>query len=149
MLNPLAMRKTVGRGRSLAVATPVSAVPINPLYRARARATLFGLCTALPLATLAACSTESRSDGDLAITPLYDQTTGHVVLQLSRALEGDERLLVRTRRGSFGTLDCGAADRSFSDVARTDDARLVGPAVDAKLLQPFYGPEWLHAEPTP
>ena len=106
------------------------------------------LCLAAPLATLVACAEPGGDGSDLQIAPLYDHNSGHLLFQLSRPLDGNERLLARARRGSLGTLDCAADAAQLSPVVDTGDVRLTGPTVDVGLTRPFYGPEWA-GEPTP
>jgi hypothetical protein len=109
----------------------------------RRASALIGALAAIPLAV--ACSSESEPPAELAVTALYDQTSGRVVLELSRELDG-ERITARVRRGSFGGLDCGAA--GFAPVTDTGGTSLVGPAVDEALTRPVYGPDWHEGEPT-
>jgi hypothetical protein len=105
------------------------------------------LITAIPLAALAACGAESGgSDRDLTVAPLYDQSSGRLLLQLNRPLDGSERILARVRRGSFGTLDCADA-ASLAAVVDTGETLLTGPDVDPAFTKQFYGPEWAQ-EPT-
>ncbi len=93
---------------------------------------------------LAACSDD---EVELTAKPLYDPTTGHAVVELSRELASDEELYVRARRGSFETLDCAELAASTERV-EASGATVTGPLVDPKLTKTFYGPEWGH-EPTP
>ena len=103
-----------------------------------ARAVLFGVLL------LGACSDD---DVELTAKPLYDPTTGHAVVELSRELASDETLYVRARRGTLGTLDC-AELADTTEAIPANGTTVEGPLVDAALTKPFYGPEW-GLEPTP
>ena len=97
---------------------------------------------ALMAVLLGACS----DDDALTVKPLYDQTSGRVMVELSRDLSGNEALYVRTRRGALATIDC-------SEVAKAERLEasgnpVIGPLVDPALTKPFYGPEWA-GDPTP
>jgi hypothetical protein len=106
------------------------------------------LLAAIPLAALSACAADAGGGGDLQIAPLYDHTSGHLLLQLDRPLDGNERILARVRRGSFGALDCAADAGALTAVTDSGKTLLTGPAVDPALTRQFYGPEWA-SEPTP
>ncbi|HLL21502.1 MAG TPA: PPC domain-containing protein, partial [Kofleriaceae bacterium] len=81
------------------------------------------------------------------VEPLYNHATGRVVVELSRELEGGQRVVVGVRRGHFGTIDCAALAARVAPLA-TSGTSLEGPIVDPKLTKPFYGPEWADT-PTP
>jgi len=57
-------------------------------------------------------------------------------------------VIVDVRRGKLGSLDCGALAARIAPIADPSGVMFDGPAVDAALTKPFYGPEWANA-PTP
>jgi Bacterial pre-peptidase C-terminal domain len=85
--------------------------------------------------------------GDFVVKPIYNHANGRVVVELSEDLDGRE-LYVRTRRGSFGTLDCKKLRDEIQPIAGASGSRIDGPVVDPALTKPFYGPEWAN-NPTP
>ncbi len=91
----------------------------------------------------------SGSDDRLVVTPLYNHANNRVVVSLSRELEGGQRVFVDVRRGNFGALDCAELASRVTALDDTSGVMFDGPLVDPKLTKPFYGPEWLTAEPTP
>ncbi|MBS1123950.1 MAG: hypothetical protein H6Q90_6178, partial [Deltaproteobacteria bacterium] len=95
---------------------------------------------------LVACA--SAKDDELVVTPLYNHATGRVVVKLSRELDGGHSVIVDVRRGKLGSLDCGALAARIAPIADPSGVMFDGPAVDAALTKPFYGPEWANA-PTP
>jgi len=100
------------------------------------------LTLALLTLGLGACSE------DFVVTPLYNHANGRVVVELTRSLEGGEALHVRTRRGSFGQLDCAQLAAEVAPVEDATGERIDGPVVDPALTRQFYdGPQWL--DPTP
>jgi hypothetical protein len=101
------------------------------------------LATAVLAMLVGACTTDS-----LSVTALYNPKTGRVVVEASRELEGDEALFVRTRRGTFGTIDCAEVAATTERLSGGGGLSIEGPAVEPALTKPFYGPEWGH-EPTP
>ena len=94
------------------------------------------------VAALAACGSDA-----FEVTPIYNHANGRVVVELSRGIEGSERLFVQVRRGKFGVLDCAKLSREIAAVEGASGSRIDGPFVDPSLTKPFYGPEWAQ-EPT-
>ncbi len=92
----------------------------------------------------AACSDDESA---LEVKPLYNPTTGHVVVELSREPASDEVVYQRARRGHFDTLDCAELADSTESVEANGET-VTGPLVDPALTKSFYGPEWGN-EPTP
>jgi hypothetical protein len=106
---------------------------------------LFG--SALIAVTLIpACS--SGDNEELQLTPIYNQATGRATVQVTRDLEGGEKLFMRVRRGSFGALDCKALANETEALVDSSDQIWFGPVVDTALTKSFYGPEWA-SNPTP
>jgi hypothetical protein len=54
------------------------------------------------------------------------------------ALDDDQQLYLRLRRGKWNTLDCGEVMQSVAPIDPSNPVQQVDPA----LLRPFYGPEW-------
>jgi len=106
------------------------------LTRSATRVAIFGLLA------LGACT-----EDEFNVEPIYNHANGRVMVRLSRGLEDGEQLFVRSRRGTFGTLDCAElASHPELQVAITP-GDIEGPYVEPSLTKPFYGPEWA-GEPT-
>ncbi len=88
------------------------------------------------------------SDDEFVVKPIYNHANGRVVVQLiNRDLEAEESIFVRTRRGTFGTLDCAELAANTAFQIPGGGVELDGPYVEPALTKAFYGPEWA-GEPT-
>ncbi|MCX5745290.1 MAG: PPC domain-containing protein [Proteobacteria bacterium] len=107
------------------------------MTRTATRVAIFGLLA------LGACT-----DDEFVVNPIYNHANGRVVVKLSRGLEDGEQMYVRSRRGTFGTLDCAELATHADALVAATPGDIEGPYVDPALTKAFYGPEWATA-PTP
>ncbi len=101
--------------------------------------------------TLAACGSDGgRSVG---VDVSWDERSQRIQAVLTRAVDGDETLHVRVRRGFVGELDCAS---EADGIGRIDGERVrgmesptyAGPRVEPSAFAPVYDESWLTEEPT-